>query len=484
MIDRSINVFKNLFGVSLLSLALVQTACTSSSGGGSSIGSPSKETEGEAPATYLVFDACPGAYDSCGLWKMDGSSAPVELKAPASNFIGAYNFTYVNGKYFFTARDPDNSGKTRLWVTDGTSEGTQQLTFQNTLNDLSVEKIIPFGTKVLFVAWDNPADYADSIQGELYISDGTVAGTLLVKDINPGLGQSSQPSNFVVMGGKAYFSALHGDTGVELFVTDGTAAGTHILKDLSPGQGHGSPENLVKLGDRIVFNATSAEGVELWVSDGTEAGTTILKDIVPGDGSGGPSRMTVIDGKIYFQALDANGHYQPFVSDGTEAGTFRIAEVNPGLDTDIGWFMKMGTTNKVIFSARASNNSYKLYLTDGTLGNITPINASWSMNAMRPQSLGGLILFEACDVTYGCEPWVTDGTDSGTKILKDIYPSTYHADISNFYKLGEKLYFAANDGTNGNELWSTDGTSNGTNIFKDINPGSDSSFPFLDGYSD
>ena len=42
--------------------------------------------------------------------------------------------------------------------------------------------------------------------------------------------------------------------------------------------------------------------------------------------------------------------------------------------------------------------------------------------------------------------------------------------------LGNILYFIANDGINGEELWRSDGTATGTNMVKDINT-SGSSFP-------
>ena len=41
--------------------------------------------------------------------------------------------------------------------------------------------------------------------------------------------------------------------------------------------------------------------------------------------------------------------------------------------------------------------------------------------------------------------------------------------------VGNTLYFQANDGTNGYELWKSDGTASGTVMVKDINSGSGSS---------
>src|SRR6516164_4920736 len=51
---------------------------------------------------------------------------------------------------------------------------------------------------------------------------------------------------------------------------------------------------------------------------------------------------------------------------------------------------------------------------------------------------------------------------------------------NHFVALGNKLIFEATDGTHGRELWITDGTSSGTRLLKDINPGSASAFPTTD----
>lgn len=43
--------------------------------------------------------------------------------------------------------------------------------------------------------------------------------------------------------------------------------------------------------------------------------------------------------------------------------------------------------------------------------------------------------------------------------------------------LGNRIVFPANDGIKGIELWISDGTPTGTKLLKDINPGSGSSYP-------
>ncbi len=86
------------------------------------------------------------------------------------------------------------------------------------------------------------------------------------------------------------------------------------------------------------------------------------------------------------------------------------------------------------------------------------------------------MFFTANDGSNGTELWKSDGTESGTSLVKDINPdgNSNPANLRNFDGI---LYFSADDGTNGSELWKSDGTAEGTVIVGDINPGSASSSP-------
>ena len=82
----------------------------------------------------------------------------------------------------------------------------------------------------------------DGINGqELWTSDGTSAGTTLVKDINPGIAKSSYRGALTNVGGTLFFSATDGTNGYELWKTDGTSTGTHIVKDIRIGASSAYP---------------------------------------------------------------------------------------------------------------------------------------------------------------------------------------------------------------------------------------------------
>ena len=82
----------------------------------------------------------------------------------------------------------------------------------------------------------------------------------LVKDISLGLNSSSMPSQKVVYKNKIYFQATNGSAlnGAELWVTDGTTAGTMMLKDINPGTAGSSPNNFIEYKGLLYFTATTA----------------------------------------------------------------------------------------------------------------------------------------------------------------------------------------------------------------------------------
>src|SRR5207249_784832 len=146
---------------------------------------------------------------------------------------------------------------------------------------------------------------------ELWKSDGTAGGTVLVKDINTGGGiPGSYPAYFANVNGTLFFSAIStgesGSNGFELWRSDGTEEGTFLVKDIVPGPGASNPVSLTNVNGTLLFSASDAiSGNELWKSDGTAAGTVLVNDINPGPASSSPSDLANVHGTLFFAA--ANG---------------------------------------------------------------------------------------------------------------------------------------------------------------------------------
>lgn len=83
------------------------------------------------------------------------------------------------------------------------------------------------------------------------------------------------------------------------------------------------------------------------------------------------------------------------------------------------------------------------------------------------------VFFVADALLTGEELWVTNGTQAGTRLVKDIRPGGLGSDITEMVTVGKKAFFVADDGTSGRELWVSDGTEAGTRLVVDLNPDGD-----------
>ena len=122
------------------------------------------------------------------------------------------------------------------------------------------------------------------------------AGTVLVKNIRQD-DYSSYPSYLTSVGGRLFFTAGDGVHGRELWKSDGSRAGTVLVKDIHPVRRRPfSRCYLTGVGGRLFFAADDGiHGEELWKSDGTRAGTVLVKDINAGGSTAGSPRRGRVD---------------------------------------------------------------------------------------------------------------------------------------------------------------------------------------------
>ncbi len=358
------------------------------------------------------------------------------------------------------------------------------------VKDINPSNLTVVGNTLYFSA-------ADGVNGtELWKSDGTALGTVLVKDIRPG-SSSSSPGSLTVVGNTLYFTSDDGVNGKELWKSDGTAAGTVLVKDIRPGSSSSggvitgglssNPRNLTAVGNTLYFNAfDDVNGEELWKSDGTAAGTVLVADIGPGSNGSGPRNLTAVGNTLYFTAFDDVNGEELWKSDGTAAGTVRVKDIRPGSNgSNIRFPTAVGNT--LFFTADNGVNGRELWKSDGTAAGTVLVKdiAPGSSNPSYLTAVGNTVFFSANDGggyggVNGRELWKSDGTAAGTVLVKDIgvshpyIPGTYP---NNLTAVGNTLFFTPIDSVNGRELWKSDGTAAGTVLVKDIRPGYSSSLP-------
>jgi ELWxxDGT repeat protein len=325
----------------------------------------------------------------------------------------------------------------------------------------------------LFFAADNGA-----IGRELWKSDGTVEGTVLVRDIRPGV-NGSNPQAFAYTAGILYFVTLW--VGYwELWKSDGTEAGTARVREFGLAT---QPYYLDAVEGKVFFVANDdEEGPQLWTSDGTEAGTVILADM-PDSGIRYAHDFGTFDGMFFFGNSDGVQGAQLWKSDGTPSGTVPVKNLRSSDSTPYSTRLPknfIAGDGVLYFAASDGTSGYQLWRSDGTesgtvkIKDVEPIIATYFSDGLAASD--GTLFFAARDETHGTELWKSDGTEAGTVLVKDIDPGISGSNPYGFTIVNGTLFLSASDDEHGAELWMSDGTESGTMMVKNIHPGSRGSY--------
>jgi ELWxxDGT repeat protein len=328
----------------------------------------------------------------------------------------------------------------------------------------------------------------DGVHGdELWKSDGTTAGTTMVKDINPGAGSSigngactyfiEGRTPFAAIKGTLFFAADDGVHGCELWTSDGTAGGTSMVADINPGSADSYPQHLVEFNGTLFFSANDGvHGRELWKSDGTLSGTRLVKDVIPGadaDSNGFETALGV-GHTLFFIAEDyARDSEQLWRTDGTAAGTSFIAHTYCAY-CDRATEFQGSLNGAAILTVRAGCcGSRQLFRSDGTPEGTYMFD--WRSSFVGSAIMNGAIYYfdRAFELGEGTtELWKSDGTIQGTTRVADILPDR-GAGVSGPTVLGGRVLFFVNayvPGATMLSLWATGGTAESTSPLFDVGP--------------
>lgn len=363
------------------------------------------------------------------------------------------NFFPVGDTLYFTATTPEHGSE--LWKTDGTAGGTVMVKDVNPgsagsgistseISGTGPTGIASIGETLYFLA-------TDAANGrEVWRSDGTTEGTYRL----------SNAASFVrfmsVTDSKVFFltGGLGGAT--QMFVSDGTVEGTNSTQPLGVGVTNIFPP--VSIGNTLYFAGSG----RLMQTDGTLEGTSTIKNL-----GAAASSLTVVDGKLFFEAGS-----RPWTSDGTEAGTFQLSStigVRP--------FQMRNVNGKAAFVGSQSGTGFELFVSDGTI-------AGTHMIEEIVPGMGGIlvgidlrVIADRLFFFTGGATWISDGTAEGTYKLSDVIPQVGGARPPSFADISGTLYFAGTNPSGGTELWRSDYAGMNTEFVQDINPGTASSFP-------
>ncbi len=319
------------------------------------------------------------------------------------------------------------------------------------------------GSHVLFPA------YTDDEGRELLAWDGGSGPAELVEDLEPG-DDDANPQRLMVAGSKLYYSASAPTVGFELRFLEDPSLGSTMVADLGGGVALGS------LGDQLLFYADDADGVyQLWETTGL--GATQLSSFPDGPSTGiyQADHAIAAGGQLYYTADDGVHGDELWTTDGIS--TDLVVDLEPGPAPGL-WPYRSAHAGLLYF-AGSDGTQDGLWRTDGTIQN-TVLAAA--MPGIPTMSIGPNLIFWGYTEATGYEPWITDGTFGNESQLVEVNPGVQHGlyiyGLDNWTVSDGKGYFQANNAATGVELWVTDGTPSGTSLLRDIAPGPLSSEPW------
>ncbi len=462
-------------------------------------------TDGTVVGTRPLVDIIPGL----------GSSSPGRLAAEI-------------GRIWFYARTPSEGYE--LWMTDGTSAGTRMIVDRNpgAASGILIDEdraVAAFGG--LVYAGNDPVT-----GGELHFSDGTPAGTGLLRDIDT-VSTGSYPESFALLRGRVWFRAYDGLTGYELWSTDGTAGGTRLELDLLPGPESGGVRPVADVPGvgLLVAGNDGRTGEEPWLFDPGTGRALLLGNLMPDavNGGAGIERIFPHDtfallladrglGGVDFVATrgtpastiplpmptlsrsrfdlsilvslvgslptglvvrfrqDVSSNRQIWFTDGTPAGSRRIGTMSSVVDSRE--LLEGVEFEGRLWFHRRDRGAPELWVTDGTVLGTRPAPGFTGGSTFLPiLAHRGLMWGCGESAQHGTELWVSDGTAGGTRQVTDVWQGSPGSAPASLTPLGDRVFFTAETPGAGREPWISDGTAAGTVQLADLEPGPVSSQP-------
>lgn len=407
---------------------------------------PPKELSELNGTLLFTTDAPAGSVSS--YWKSDGTLAGTSIIGTfGTDQRVTYSKKWNNLIYFNVGK---NGAVQSLWVTNGLGVYlVKSLGSTSPTGEITVFKnALYFNTSSLFA------------QG-IHKSDGTAAGTV-------GFANITATSPLVVSGANMYFTTYVVNVGNELWKTDGTVGGTVLVKDICPGSVDGGITQMIDVNGTLFFVANNGvNGNELWKSDGTAVGTVMVKDITLGGIYSHTlfADLTNVNGVLYF----TKDTYELWKSDGTETGTVLVRPSSSIQPTNL-----INVNGTLFFECGTLSTSSEICKSDGTTAgtvmvkNINVYGTGYG-GFINPYVVGSNVYFRAQNGTEGYELWKSNGTEAGTVMVSDTNVGSADFNPEKLTSVGNKLFMVGQTAAEGMELFVYTVPSLSTNMFDKTN---------------
>jgi ELWxxDGT repeat protein len=403
---------------------------------------------GASDVQRLLFRVTDGV-SSVATWTTDGSVANTTLLRNSE----LHALQRIGQRYYFTQND-----FTEVWTTDGTTAGTRML--NGILTGGASMRELTGNDTVIYVRTTNLGTFSS---GNIYRHVLASGATSLVTSYSfTGFGPVQSVFRFAQ--GRLYFDNEDAVTGRELWISDGTSAGTQLLSNLAPEQKtqDSVPGNFARFNGTLYFSADDGvHGREIWRSDGTEAGTSLFFDARPGPAGSDAAALFVAANKLFFFARDAAGDFRFWVWDGSASPPQPLAASTPLTTFGSGTCDSTGVVvnGEIFFRAFGANGTFPLLLwaTDGTSAGTRIVGSIGfgTSGSCERVVVGNRLYFQGPGSGLG-GLWVSDGTS--VTMLADAATGPIGGMPHHLVERNSKLYFIAADATNQQRLWTTDGT--------------------------
>src|SRR5258708_10772545 len=327
----------------------------------------------------------------------------------------------INGSRYF------GSGG-NLWKTDGSPNGTVMV---KKMSSMPSELTNVGG--ILYFFCESPLN-GDIRKAQLWKSDGTTEGTVFVKELDEARAVSWNcfPSLLTEINGTACFLSTDPMNGqLEVWKSDGTSEGTVLVNDISnlPSNYSAPFGAMMSLNGSFFFLVNDWENhYSLCKIDATMHGSAV-KNIGTDWMIWGRTPLTNFDGAVYWtseQTVDdgmgGSGNYEVnlWKSDGTEAGTVLIKHFNNSSSPESA---DLFTANgRLLIHIESEGQNWNaggaLWSSNGTKTGTVLVTSFDSHIVVT--SYGSAVLIFADDGHQGTSMWKSDGTVEGTVLVKDL----------------------------------------------------------------